>query len=39
MPPDVRRREIESGRFSQYSPQERDILNRASQLPLAPAEP
>jgi hypothetical protein len=39
MPPDVRRREIESGRFSQYSPQEREILNGASQLPLAPAEP
>jgi hypothetical protein len=39
MPPDARQREIESGRFSQYSPQERDMLRGISQLPLAPAEP
>ncbi len=39
MPPDARQREIESGRFSQYSPQERDILRGVSQLPLAPPEP
>jgi hypothetical protein len=38
MPPDARQRAIESGRFSQYSPQEREILNGVSQLPLAPAE-
>ena len=37
MPPDVRQREIESGRFRQFSPQERQILNGASRLPLAPA--
>jgi hypothetical protein len=37
MPPQVRQREIESGRFSQFSPQERQVLNNAAQLPLAPA--
>ena len=37
MPPQVRQREIESGRFSQFSPQERQVLNNAVQLPLAPA--
>jgi hypothetical protein len=37
MPPDARQREIQSGRFSQFSPQERQILNGASRLPLAPA--
>jgi phage-related protein len=39
MPPQARQREIESGRFNQFSPQERQVLNNASQLPLAPAEP
>lgn len=39
MPPDARQRAIESGRFSDYSPQERQLLNGASQLPLAPPEP
>ena len=39
MPPDARQRAIQSGRFSQYSPQERALLNGASQLPLAPAQP
>ncbi len=39
MPPDARQRAIESGRFSNYSPQERDLLRGASQLPLAPAVP
>jgi phage-related protein len=39
MPPQVRQREIESGRFNQFSPQEKQVLNDASQLPLAPAEP
>ena len=39
MPPEARQRAIESGRFSQFSPQERDVLNNAAQLPLAPAEP
>lgn len=37
MPPDARQREIQSGRFSQFSPQERQVLNDASRLPLAPA--
>src|SRR6266404_5845768 len=37
MPPDARQREIQSGRFSQFSPEERDVLNGAAQLPLAPA--
>ena len=37
MPPQVRQREIESGRFSQFSPQERQVLDNAAQLPLAPA--
>ncbi|PYV79846.1 MAG: hypothetical protein DMG93_20125 [Acidobacteria bacterium] len=37
MPPDARQREIQSGRFGQFSPQERQILNGASRLPLAPA--
>jgi phage-related protein len=38
MPPQARQREIESGRFNQFSPQERQVLNDAAQLPLAPAE-
>jgi hypothetical protein len=38
MPPGAREREIQSGRFSQFSPQERQILDGASRLPLAPAE-
>ena len=38
MPPGVREREIQSGRFSQFSPQERQILSGAARLPLAPAE-
>jgi hypothetical protein len=37
MPPAARQREVESGRFSQFSPQERQILDGASRLPLAPA--
>jgi hypothetical protein len=36
MPPDARQREIQSGRFSQFSPQERQMLNNAANLPLAP---
>ena len=39
MPPAARQREIDSGRFSQFSPQERDILNGASRLPLSPSTP
>ena len=39
MPPAARERELQSGRFSQFSPQEREILNGAARLPLAPAEP
>jgi Protein of unknown function (DUF3106) len=39
MPPEARQREIQSGRFSQFSPQERQMLNNASNLPLAPAQP
>jgi hypothetical protein len=39
MPPGAREREIQSGRFSQFSPQERQLLNDASNLPLAPAQP
>lgn len=38
MPPEARQRALESGRFSHYSPQEREMLNGISQLPLAPAE-
>ena len=38
MPPQARQRAIESGRFSQFSPQEKDVLNNAARLPLAPAE-
>lgn len=37
MPPDARQREIQSGRFSQFSPEEREVLNGAARLPLAPA--
>ncbi|MBV9342919.1 MAG: DUF3106 domain-containing protein [Acidobacteria bacterium] len=37
MPPQARQREIQSGRFSQFSQQERQILNDAARLPLAPA--
>jgi hypothetical protein len=39
MPPDARQRAIQSGRFNQFSPQERQILNNAARLPLAPAQP
>jgi hypothetical protein len=39
MPPEARQREIQSGRFSQFSPQERQMLNNASNLPLAPSQP
>lgn len=39
MPPAARQREINSGRFSEFSPQERDILNGASRLPLTPSNP
>jgi len=38
MPPGARQRELESGRFNQFSPQERQLLNDASNLPLAPAQ-
>ena len=37
MPPQARQHEIQSGRFSQFSPQERQVLNDASRLPLVPA--
>jgi len=37
MPPDARERELQSGRFNDFSPQERNILNGAARLPLAPA--
>lgn len=40
MPPEARQRMIESPDFqSHFSPQERDMLDKASRLPLAPAEP
>jgi len=39
MPPQARQREIESGRFGQFSPQERQVLNDAARLPLAPSQP
>ena len=40
MPPEARQRMIESPDFkNRYSPQERDMLDKASRLPLAPAEP
>jgi len=38
MPPEARQRELQSGRFNQFSPQERQMLNDASNLPLAPAQ-
>jgi Protein of unknown function (DUF3106) len=38
MPPQARQQEIESGRFSQFSPQERQVLNDAARLPLAPSQ-
>lgn len=38
MPPSARQHEIESGRFSQFTPQERQLLDDASRLPLAPAQ-
>jgi hypothetical protein len=38
MPPGARERAIQSGRFSQYSPQEQEMLRGVSKLPLAPAE-
>ena len=37
MPPSARERELQSGRFNDFSPQERNILNGAARLPLAPA--
>lgn len=39
MPPEARQREIDSGRFGSFSPQERQMLNDASSLPLAPSTP
>lgn len=39
MPPDARQRALESGRFNQFSPQERQILNNTARLPLAPSQP
>jgi hypothetical protein len=39
MPPDARERALESGRFNDFSPQERNLLNGVSRLPLAPAQP
>ncbi len=40
MPPEARQREINSDRYrNMFSPHERDMLNSASRLPLAPAEP
>ena len=36
MPPSARERELQSGRFNDFSPQERNILNGAARLPLAP---
>ena len=39
MPPEQRQQVIESDRFkSTFSADERDLLNQASRLPLAPAE-
>ncbi len=38
MPPDARQRAIQSGRFNQFTPQERELLDGATKLPLAPAE-
>src|SRR5262249_2483754 len=37
MPPDARQRALQSGPFSQFSPQERQILNDVTRLPLASA--
>ena len=40
MPPEARQRQIESDRYKgMFSPQEREMLDKASKLPLAPAEP
>jgi hypothetical protein len=40
MPPDARQRMINSDAYrSRFSPQELDMLNNASRMPLAPAEP
>lgn len=38
MPPQARQRAVDSGRFNDFSPQERQILNNAARLPLAPAQ-
>lgn len=38
MPPQARQRAVASGRFNDFSPQERQILNNAAHLPLAPAQ-
>lgn len=39
MPPEARQRAIDSGRFNDFSPEERGFLNGVTQLPLAPTEP
>jgi hypothetical protein len=39
MPPEARQRALESGRFNQFSPRERQILNDTARLPLAPSQP
>jgi hypothetical protein len=39
MPPDQRRQVLDSPRFrNMFTPQERDMLNGVTQLPLAPAQ-
>ncbi len=39
MPPDARQRQIDSGRYSNFSPEERELLSNVSQLPLAWEKP
>lgn len=39
MPPEARQRMLQSDHFNQFSPQEKQILNDATRLPLAPAPP
>jgi hypothetical protein len=39
MPPEARRRQVESGRYSNFSPEEQELFRKAAQLPPAHTAP
>jgi hypothetical protein len=38
MPPEARRRQIESGKYRNFSPQEQELLNQVAQVPPREAQ-